>query len=52
MPVHSCSEGGKPGFKWGSKGKCYTYNPNSAESRKSAKNKAIRQGRAIKAQSR
>ena len=39
MPVKSCQSGGKPGFKYGDAGKCYTG--------KDAKAKATKQGRAI-----
>ena len=49
MPVHSCTSDGKPGFQWGSKGKCYTYTPGNEESRKRARTKAERQGRAAHA---
>jgi hypothetical protein len=42
MPVQRCSKRGKSGHKWGDKGACYT-GPGS-------KSKALRQGRAIKAQ--
>lgn len=41
MPVKRCSSGGKKGYKYGSKGRCYTGG--------GAKAKAKRQGRAIKA---
>jgi len=47
MPVKTCQEGGKPGYKFGDSGKCYTYTPGNEESRKRAKEKAARQGRAI-----
>ena len=49
MPVHSCQENGKPGYQWGSKGKCYTYTPGNDASRKRAKAKAEAQGRAARA---
>jgi len=49
MPVQACQSGGKPGYKWGSRGKCYTYNPNSAASRQQARAKAAKQGRAVEA---
>ena len=39
MPVQRCTENGKSGYRWGSKGKCYT-GPD-------AKQKAAKQGRAI-----
>lgn len=43
MPVKTCTENGKSGHKWGDSGKCYT-GPGSRQ-------KAIKQGQAIKAQS-
>lgn len=51
MPVHECREDGKPGYKWGTHGHCYTYSPGNEASRKRAKNKAHKQGQAIKANS-
>lgn len=47
MPVKECQEDGKPGFKWGDEGKCYTYTPGNKTSRERAKEKAKQQGRAI-----
>lgn len=41
MPVQECTKNGKPGYKWGKSGKCYTGG--------GAKAKAEKQGRAIKA---
>tara|TARA_R110000824_G_scaffold268141_1_gene456808 strand:- start:144 stop:293 length:150 start_codon:yes stop_codon:yes gene_type:complete len=41
MPVKKCKVKGKPGKKYGAKGKCYTG--------KGAKKKSAKQGRAIKA---
>lgn len=49
MPVKACSKNGKPGYKYGDSGTCYTYTAGSEFSRKKAKAKAARQGRAIKA---
>jgi hypothetical protein len=46
MPVQSCSFEGKPGYKFGESGKCYTYTPGDNESRVSAKSKAAAQERA------
>lgn len=46
MPVQSCSSGGKPGYKFGESGKCYTYTPGDSASRASAKSKASAQERA------
>lgn len=43
MPVRKCVENGKPGYKCGDSGKCYTYTSNNEQSRKRAKAKAIRQ---------
>ena len=43
MPVTECSEGGKPGFKWGSAGACYTYDPKDVASRAAARGKAAKQ---------
>lgn len=48
MPIMGCQSNGRPGYKWGKSGKCYTYNPGSETSRKRAKQKAILQGVAIK----
>lgn len=48
MPVQRCVKNGNPGFKWGDAGKCYTYTPNNKESMKKAKEKALKQGQAIK----
>lgn len=47
MPVNSCSDGGKPGYKWGDAGKCYIYTQGSEASKKAAKKKALAQGIAI-----
>jgi len=44
MPIQSCSINGKPGYKWGNQGKCYTYNPKSKASQIKARNKARHQG--------
>ena len=48
MPVQSCQRNGKPGFKWGKSGYCYTYKKEDEASRKRAIAKAAKQGRAIK----
>lgn len=52
MPVKPCSDGGKPGYKYGDSGHCYTYTKGDEESRKRAKQKAHIQGGAIKANQR
>ena len=46
MPIMSCTKNGKPGFKFGTEGYCYTYSDEA--SRKRAIEKAKKQGRAIK----
>ena len=43
MPIKKCSVDGKPGYKWGDTGKCYTYIPGNEASMKAAKKKAIKQ---------
>ena len=43
MPIKPCKKGGKPGFKCGNKGTCYTYTAGDAKSRQAAKKKAINQ---------
>jgi hypothetical protein len=47
MPIKSCELNGKPGYQYGSEGKCYTYDPDNETSRKNAKKQAILQGVAI-----
>lgn len=47
MPVERCTVNGKPGYRYGKTGKCYTYTPGNKQSRKKAKQKAIDQGLAI-----
>jgi len=44
MPINSCSENGKPGYRWGSKGACYTYTKGNEKSKKEARSKAALQG--------
>ena len=48
MPVQRCRENGKPGFKFGESGKCYTYIAGDKASKERARAKAEKQGRAIK----
>ena len=43
MPIQTCTLDGKPGFKWGDSGKCYTYDPNNDKSRSSARAQAAQQ---------
>jgi hypothetical protein len=49
MPVQRCSKDGKPGYKYGESGACYTYTAGSRVSRDAAYAKAVIQGQAIKA---
>lgn len=49
MPVKGCRSGGKPGFKFGDKGTCYTYTLNNQKSRGRARKKAEAQERAARA---
>lgn len=44
MPIQTCKEENRPGFRWGRQGKCYTYSPDNEASKKRAKLKAIKQG--------
>lgn len=46
MPLNTCTEGGKPGYKWGDSGKCYTYSSGDEAGRLEARKSAIRQGMA------
>lgn len=48
MPVVDCQADGKPGFKWGDGGKCFTYTGGKdGASAKRARAKAVEQGQAI-----
>lgn len=49
MPVQACQVNGKPGYKYGANGTCYTYTSGDKASREGSKAKAAKQGRAIKA---
>jgi hypothetical protein len=46
MPVHACALNGKPGYKWGGSGACYTYKPGDKAAEERAKARARAQGRA------
>lgn len=46
MPVMSCQSDGKPGFKFGDSGHCYTFDPKNPASKERARQEAIRQGAA------
>jgi hypothetical protein len=47
MPVNKCEENGKPGYRWGNSGKCYTYTPGDEGEKAKAKQMAFNQGLAI-----
>lgn len=49
MPIERCSLSGRPGYRWGEKGKCYTYESGNEHSRWQARARAMKQGRAIQA---
>lgn len=49
IPIKKCKADGKPGFKWGDSGKCYTYTPGNEESIERARKKAEAQGAAAHA---
>ena len=49
MPVQKCQKGRQPGYRWGEKGKCYTYIKGDNRSQQQAHGRAARQGRAISA---
>ena len=49
MPVQACTLAGRPGFKWGQGGRCYTYTPGDERGRDAAKQLAFKQGLAIDA---
>ena len=49
MPIRSCSDGDKPGYKWGDSGKCYLYTAGDEKSMEAAKMKAQMQGVAARA---
>jgi len=46
MPIQDCQSDGKPGFKWGESGHCYTYSAGDDASRSRAREKARKQGEA------
>lgn len=46
MPVVSCEIDGQPGYRWGSSGKCYTFEPGDVEGMKLARSRASAQGAA------
>jgi len=46
MPIVSCELDGRPGFRWGGSGKCYTYSEGDPESMRIARARASAQGQA------
>jgi hypothetical protein len=50
MPVQRCQENGRPGWRWGREGKCYTHDGSDADSAR-ARGEAEAQGQAIEAAS-
>lgn len=46
MPIVSCELDGRPGFRWGGSGKCYTYSEGDRESMRIARARASAQGQA------
>lgn len=47
MPLERCNAEGRPGFRWGQGGRCYTYRQGNGDARVRARGRALRQGRAI-----
>ena len=46
MPIISCQKDGKPGWKFGQSGACYTYTKGNKQSSATARLKAAKQGAA------
>jgi hypothetical protein len=49
MPAKRCKKDGKPGWKWGDSGHCYTYTPGDKQSESRAKARMRQQAKAIEA---
>lgn len=49
MPVTACQQGGRPGFRFGEKGACFTYPAGNDAQRERARQKAQAQERAARA---
>ncbi len=47
MPLKRCQLGERPGWKWGDRGKCYTYPKGDRAAGATAKLKALRQAAAM-----
>lgn len=52
MPLKRCQSNGRPGWKWGDRGKCYTYRKGDKAGSARARRKALQQARAIKSRQR
>lgn len=48
MPVQACAQDGKPGYRYGPTGVCYTYAPGDERQKAQARMKAEIQGAAIR----
>lgn len=48
MSIKRCKVAGKPGFKWGDFGRCFTYQVGNIGGMERAKRQAIAQGRILK----
>ncbi len=46
-PLERCQKDGRPGWKWGAGGACFTYDPNDKGGEKAARKKAMDQAVAI-----
>lgn len=47
MPLNRCEDDGKPGWRWGQAGTCYTYTTGNEESEMAARKKAMAQAAAM-----
>jgi len=47
MPLKRCEDDGRPGWKWGDEGKCYTFTEGDEESETAARKKAMAQAAAM-----
>lgn len=47
MPIQPCEAEGKPGYRWGKEGTCYTYTAGDEVGRRDAHAEAVAQARAI-----
>lgn len=47
MPLQRCESEGRPGWKWGESGKCYTFTSGDEESETQARRKALAQAAAM-----